>query len=50
VKFQCCNFTGLKGGTYDIVVIASVYHFLRKAEREELRNTIIRRCLSWIYE
>lgn len=42
VKFQCCNFMELKEGKYDIVFIASLYHFLKKNERKELRKTVMR--------
>lgn len=42
VKFQCCNFTELRGGKYDIVFSASVYHFLKKNERTEFRKMVMR--------
>lgn len=42
VKFQCCSFTGLKEGKYDIVFISNLYQLLKKNEREELRKMIMR--------
>jgi SAM-dependent methyltransferase len=42
VKFQCCNFTELKEGGYDIVFISNLYQLLRKNERKELRKTVVR--------
>ena len=42
VKFQRLNFTELKEGKYDIVFTASLYHFLKKNEREEFRKIVMR--------
>ncbi|MBU3966542.1 MAG: class I SAM-dependent methyltransferase [Euryarchaeota archaeon] len=42
VKIQCCNFTKLKEGKYDIVFISNLYQLLKKNEREELRKTVMR--------
>jgi SAM-dependent methyltransferase len=42
VKFQCCNFTKLKEGKYDIVFVSNLYQLLKKNERKELRETVVR--------
>ena len=40
VKFQCCGFSELSAGEYDIVFVSNFYQLLRGNEREELRKTI----------
>jgi SAM-dependent methyltransferase len=40
VKFQCRSYTGLRAGKYDIVLCASVYHFLNREAREEFRKVV----------
>lgn len=42
VKFECCNFTELRDGKYDLVFISNLYQLLKKDERQELRKTIMR--------
>lgn len=42
VEFQCCNFTELQEGKYDIVFISNLYQLLKRNERKELRNTVMR--------
>ena len=42
VKFECCNFTELRDGKYDLVFVSNLYQLLKKDEREELRKTIMR--------
>jgi 2-polyprenyl-3-methyl-5-hydroxy-6-metoxy-1,4-benzoquinol methylase len=41
-KFQCCNFTELKESGYDIVFVSNLYQLLKKNERKELRETVVR--------
>lgn len=41
VEFRCCDFTEVGGAKYDVVFISNVYHFLRREEREKLRETVI---------
>lgn len=38
VRFQCCDFTELNEGKYDIVVVSNLYQVLKKDEREVLRK------------
>lgn len=45
VSFQRRSYTGLRAGRFDVVLCASVYHFLNREAREELRN-VIRRSLQ----
>ena len=42
VKFQCLNFMELKGNRYDIVFISSLYQLLKKEERKELVETVMK--------
>jgi len=45
VRFQCRSYTELSAGRFDVVLCASVYHFLNREAREELRH-VIRRSLQ----
>ena len=38
VRFQCCDFTELNEGKYDMVVVSNLYQVLKKDEREALRK------------
>ena len=40
VKFRCRRYTGLRAGKYDVVLCASVYHFLNREAREEFRKVV----------
>lgn len=42
VKFQCRDFTEIKGGKYDIVFISNLYQLLKKNERKKLRKKVMR--------
>jgi len=42
VRFQCRSYTELKAGKYDVVLCASVYHFLNREAREQFREVVKR--------
>lgn len=42
VKFQCRSYTDLKVGKYDVLLCASVYHFLNQETRQEFREVVKR--------
>lgn len=42
VRFQCRSYTELRTGKFDVVLCASVYHFLNREAREEFREVVKR--------
>jgi len=43
VRFQCCDFSRMPDGKFDVIFASNVYHLLRMDEREAFKDTVKRR-------